>query len=143
MQKILTVLGFLLSLAVPQALFAADKAPDLGPPDATVEFDTTQYSNIFGKGRTGLGTVKFQGFDYAFTARVVGSPVVSDQAGVATVYRMKRLGDFLGDYKPIGSGNFQNSKGVIISPRSKTGQAPSADVKSFSITFVDTKRMGE
>ena len=156
MRNKLMTLGFLFSIALaalPQASFAVDPAgasqvteQDLAaPPDATIDFTAKQMRLIVG-GSKGKGVLHFKGKDYPFTMKgaSVGGMGVTDVAGTGTVHHLTKVGDFAGNYSGIGVGaalvagkgasSFQNSKGVVVTTKSKAdGVALNMGVGAVSV----------
>jgi hypothetical protein len=149
-------LGLLISAAMvlPGGAFGQAERPAsntsqslAAPPDATLEFEASQLRLIVG-GASGKGVLHFKGKDYPFTAKAasVGGVGMTDVHGTGTVHNLKNVEDFSGLYNAIsvgaalgegkGSSTFQNSKGVVISVKSKTeGVALNMGVGGVSITL--------
>ena len=144
----------ILTVALPQASFAADPAAqkpmkDLsGPPDATAEFDAKQLRLLVG-GAEGKGVLHFKGKDYPFTISgvTVGGVGYTEAHGTANVYFLKSIEDFPGTYTGIGAGaavgtskganTFQSMKEVVITTKSKgQGAALNLGVSSGTIKLV-------
>jgi hypothetical protein len=146
MRNNLLIAGFVFALAaLPQALFAADAAPqkagapkavtqqdlDKTPPAATVDFEIEQFRLIFG-GQKGKGVLHFKGKDYGFTVKGVsiGGIGFTDVKAGGTVHYLNAVEDFPGTYSGIGLGaalvkgggnsHFKNDKGVVVSIKSKS-----------------------
>ena len=158
MNKRLAIAACVLALAAgPSIAVAADTAPrkqvtadELAktPPDATFEFEGSQFRLILGGG-SGKGVLKFQGKEYPFTAKggSVGGVGATSIHAVGTVHFLKNIADFEGTYTGVGAGatavkgagssQFENSKGVILTVKSKTeGAALSLGANAVSISFV-------
>ena len=141
--------------ALPQVSFAQDSATqsqftaqDLqAPPDATIDFDAKQLRLIFG-GAEGKGVLHFKGKDYFFTMQgaTVGGIGYTEVQGTGTVHRLKKLEDFAGTYTGIGIGaavvagkgssSFQNSKGVVVTTKSKSdGLALNLGLSGVTVTL--------
>lgn len=154
MRNSVVIAGFVLASMLPQASFAADAArpkevtaQDLAktPPSATFEFEGSQFLLIVGGG-SGKGILRFQGKEYPFTAKGVSVGVVGATAVKAAgdVHYLQKIEDFAGQYNGVaagiavgpgkGSSTFENSKGVVISVRSRAeGFATNLGVNSFSV----------
>jgi len=158
MTRRFAIAACLVALAAgPSTAFAADTEPrtqvtadELAktPPDATFEFEGSQFRLIVGGG-SGKGVLKYKGKDYPFTAKggSVGGIGATSINAVGTVHFLKNVADFEGTYtgvgagatavKGVGSSQFENSKGVILTVKSKTeGAALSLGANAVSITFV-------
>jgi len=119
------------------------------PPDGTFEFEATQMRLIVG-GASGKGTLFFKGKPYAFSASgpSLGGVGYTNVNATGTVHYLKDLSDFNGTYSGIGIGaalgegkgnsTFQNSKGVVLSVKSKTeGVALNAGVSALTVKLLD------
>ena len=117
------------------------------PPDATFEFEGSQFRLIVGGG-SGKGVLKYKGKDYPFTAKGASVGGVGGTAihAVGTVHFLKNVADFEGTYTGIGAGatagkgagasQFENGKGVILTVKSRTeGAALSLGVNAVNITL--------
>jgi hypothetical protein len=115
------------------------------PPDGTFEFEATQMRLIIG-GASGKGTLYFKGKPYTFTASgpTLGGVGVTTVNATGTVHYLQNLADFNGTYSGIGIGGalvegkgastFQNSKGVVLSVKSKTeGLALNSGVSALTV----------
>ena len=133
------ILLTLVVLALPQMALAQDQgrppgktvnAQELsGPPDATIDFEATQFSLILG-GAAGEGILHFQGKDIPFKMKgaAVGAVGYTDVKGAGQVHFLKKLEDFEGTYSYMGAGatmakgvnasTFQNNAGVVVTVRS-------------------------
>ena len=147
---------FLAVAALPLTTLAADTAPrkqvtaeELAktPPDATFEFEGSQFRLIFGGG-SGKGVLKFQGKEYPFTAKgaSVGGVGATSTHAAGTVHFLKNVADFEGTYTGIGAGatagkgagasQFENNKGVILTVKSRTeGLALNLGVNAVTVTL--------
>ncbi len=118
------------------------------PPDATFEFEATQFRLILGGGG-GKGVLKYKGKEYPFTAKgaSIGGIGVTAVHAAGTVHFLKNLADFEGTYTGVGAGatvvkgagasQFENSKGVILTVKSKTeGAALILGANAISVSFV-------
>jgi lipid-binding SYLF domain-containing protein len=137
------ITGFLLALAsvaLSPVSFAADAqrkqvtAAELEKtkPSATVEFEVAQFRLIFG-GQKGKGVLNYQGKKYPFAikgASVGASIGYTETEAAGTVHFLNKLEDFAGKYSGVdaggtfvkggGASSFENSKGVIMSLKSKS-----------------------
>jgi hypothetical protein len=133
------LLSLALGALLPQAASAAE--PQRKPvtaaelektkPSATVDFEVEQFRLIFG-GQKGKGVLTYQGKKYPFTVKgvSVGASVgYTETQATGNVYFLTRLEDFAGKYtgggaggalvKGAGASSFENTKGVIMSLRSR------------------------
>lgn len=137
------IAGFIFAIAgalLPQASFAADAARkpvsavelEKTKPSATVEFEVAQFRLIFG-GQKGKGVLNYQGKKYPFAikgASVGASIGYTETEATGTVHFLNKVEDFAGKYsgvdaggtfvKGAGASSFENSKGVIMSLKSKS-----------------------
>jgi len=159
MRNSLIIAGFVFALSptvLPQTSFAADAvrpakvtAQDLAntPPSATFEFEGSQFRLIVGGG-SGKGVLRFQGKSYPFTAKggSVGGIGANEVKAAGDVHYLQKIEDFAGQYNgasiglTVGAGKgastFENSKGVIVSVKSRSeGLAATMGVSSFSVTL--------
>jgi len=157
MRRTFLVAGCVLALAT--AFAVPGQAADSGrkqvtadelaktPPDATFEFEATQVRLILGGGG-GKGVLKFQGKAYPFTAKgaSVGGVGVTAVHAAGTVHFLKSLADFEGPYTGVGAGatvikgagasQFENSKGVILTVKSRTeGAALNLGANAINVTL--------
>lgn len=116
-----------------------------GPPDATADFEQTQFRLIVG-GASGKGVLHFKGKDYPFTMSgvSVGGVGYTDEKGTMHVYFLKNIADFPGTYNAAGAGiavgesvgksTYSNMKEVVLVTKSKgTGLALNLGLSSISI----------
>jgi hypothetical protein len=101
-------------------------------PVATIDVEAEQLQLLLG-GARGKGVLNYQGKKYPFSLKAVSAGGVSVQKTQATgdVYFLKTPSDFAGVYSAAGIGaalgkgaggsQYQNSKGVFISVKSKSG----------------------
>jgi hypothetical protein len=159
MRNKLAIVGILfasIGVALPQVSMAADQAAkkqvtaqDLAnaPVDATFEAEGKQVRLLVGGGGS-KGILKFQGKEYPFSSKAVtlGGVGATEVHAIGEVRFLKRIEDFAGTYTGIGVGatlgkgkgssSFENSKGVIISVKSKSdGLALSMGVSSITVTL--------
>ena len=158
MRNKLVAAGCVLALAsaFPLASWAADSAgrkqvtaEELAktPPSGTFEFEGSQFRLIVGGG-SGKGILKFQGKEYPFTAKAASVGGIGGTTVRATgdVHFLKNLADFEGTYtgvsagatagKGAGASQFENTKGVIITVKSRSeGLALSLGISGMNISF--------
>lgn len=116
-----------------------------GPPDATADFEQTQFRLIVG-GASGKGVLHFKGKDYPFTMSgvSVGGVGYTDEKGTMHVYFLKNITDFPGTFNAIGAGiavgdnvgksSYSNINEVVLVTKSKgTGLALNLGLSSISI----------
>ncbi len=116
-----------------------------GPPDATADFEQTQFRLIVG-GASGKGVLHFKGKDYPFTMSgvSVGGVGYTDEKGTMHVYFLKNIADFAGTFNAAGAGiavgdsvgrsTYSNMKEVVLVTKSKgTGLALNLGLSSISI----------
>jgi hypothetical protein len=116
-----------------------------GPPDATADFEQTQFRLIVG-GASGKGVLHFNGKDYPFTMSgvSVGGVGYTDEKGTMHVYFLKNIADFPGTFNAAGAGiavgdsigksTYSNMKEVVLVTKSKgTGLALNLGLSSISI----------
>ena len=104
------------------------------PPDATIDFEATQFSLILG-GAAGEGILHYQGKDIPFSMKgaAVGAVGYTDVKGSGQVRSLKRVEDFEGTYSYLGAGatlakgvnasTFQNNAGVLVTVTSTSSGA--------------------
>jgi hypothetical protein len=132
--------------AAPKQVTAQDLANT--PPSATFEFEGTQLRLLIG-GSSGKGVLRYQGKEIPFTAKSlsVGGVGVAETHAVGDVRYLNNVNDFAGIYtgltigatavKGKGAATFQNTKGVVVSVKSKSdGVALSLGVSGFEVAFV-------
>jgi hypothetical protein len=118
-------------------------------PDATIDFEATQFSLILG-GAAGEGILHFQGKDIPFKMKgaQVGAVGYTDVKGSGEVHFLKRLEDFEGNYSYLGAGatmakgvnasTFQNNAGVVVRVTSKSaGASVNLGIGGVSISLKD------
>jgi len=137
------IAGFIFALfgsCLPPAAFAGEAqrkpvtAVDLAntPPSATVDFEVEQFRLIFG-GQKGKGVLTYKGKKYPFAIKGVSvgaSVAYTETQATGTVHFLNKVEDFAGKYSGIdaggtfvkggGASGFENSKGVIMSLKSKS-----------------------
>ncbi len=117
-----------LTFAVLAVLFLAvspSPGQELSSPRGTVSIDLTGVGIGLGVS-WGSGTLRFEGKSYPFSIEGlrVGDVGISTQRAVGTVYNLRNVADFPGNYAAVGAGmavaggvaglTMQNQRGVMI-----------------------------
>jgi hypothetical protein len=115
----LTIMALLLVAVSP------GKGQETSPSQATVNIDLTGVGAGLGVS-WGSGTLRFEGKAYPFSIQGlrVGDVGISTLRAVGTVYNLKNVADFPGNYAAVGAGisvaggmaglTMQNQRGVVI-----------------------------
>jgi hypothetical protein len=155
---IAAIISTAIGAALPLSASAADTVLDnkVTNPDnpklveaGTVSIEAEQVRLIIG-GSKGTGVLHFGGKDYKFkfSGASVGGVGVTKVDAVGTVYNLKDIKDFPGQYSGMGAGavvvkgaggsSWQNTKGVVVSLKAKTaeGLALNLGINSASVELV-------
>lgn len=116
----------LITIMTMAALFFLAVSPSQGQePRGTVTIDLTGIGAGIGVS-WGSGTLRYEGRSYPFSIQGlrVGDVGISTQRAVGTVYYLRNLADFSGNYAAVGAGlavaggmagmTMQNQRGVLI-----------------------------